>query len=60
MEFNKDGCAMQKLHACREWVERKLMGNGQEMSSGGWESGEYEEENKLKVVDMQMWDKLKV
>ena len=48
---------MQKLHACRackEWVERKLMGNGWEMSGGGREGGEYEEGNKLKVVGMVM------
>ena len=46
---------MQKLHACRackEWVERKLMGNGWEMSGGGREGGEYEEGNKLKMVGM--------
>ncbi|RVW22502.1 Transposon Ty3-G Gag-Pol polyprotein [Vitis vinifera] len=34
-----------------EWVERKLMGNGWEMSSGEWEGGEYEEGNKLKMDD---------
>lgn len=54
MGFIKDGCAMQELHACREWVERKLMGNAWEMSGGGREGGEYEEGNKLKVVGMVM------
>ncbi|KAJ9702837.1 hypothetical protein PVL29_004536 [Vitis rotundifolia] len=45
---------MQQLHVRREWVERKLMGNGWEMSGRGQEGGKYEERNKLKVVGTVM------
>ena len=45
---------MQQLHVLRELVERKLMGNGWEMSDGGQEGGKYEERNKLKVVSTVM------